>query len=143
MPPRTTSANCSSGLRAAPSWTSSTRSWSETSVAARVRLNPLAIPWQSAPQAIRVALECVTVPAAQFGGGLIRGLQKAGDRIVRSIGGAHCFVGQHEFAEFVAEVCAAGFNSVLFETVRLGVGVGVERALLASSWPKATTAELP
>ena len=93
-------------------------------------------------QAVRVAFERAAVPAAELGGRLVRGLQEPGDCVVRVIGGAHGLVGQQEFFDFVAVVRGVWFNAVRLETVRLGVCVGVERALLASSWPKATAAEL-
>jgi hypothetical protein len=67
---------------------------------------------------------------------LVGGLQEPGNGTVRVIGGANRLIGQHEFAEFVAEVGTAGFNSVVGEAVRLGVCVGIERALLAASLAK-------
>ena len=94
-------------------------------------------------QPVRVAFQCAAVPAGEFGGCVVRGLQKPGDRAVRVIGCADGFVGQQEFSVFAAEVGGAWLNAVGGETVRLGICVGVERALLAASGPKATAAELP
>src|SRR5271169_601547 len=92
-------------------------------------------------QAVRVVFKCAAVPAAEFGGGLVCGLQEPGDRAVGVIGSAHGFVGQQEFPEFVAEVGGVWFNAVGGETVWLRVGVGVERALFAASRPKAAAAQ--
>src|SRR5882757_6049277 len=93
-------------------------------------------------QAVRVAFKCAAVPAAKFGGCLVRGLQEPGDGVVGVIGGANRFVGQQEFFVFVAVVGGIWFDAVGGEAVRLGVCVGVERALLAPSGPKAAAAEL-
>jgi hypothetical protein len=92
---------------------------------------------------VRVVFECAAVPAAEFGGCLVRGLQGPGDRVVWVIGGAHRFVRQQEFAEFMAVVGGVWFNAVRGETLRLRVCVRVERALLAASEAKATAGELP
>jgi len=53
----------------------------------------------------------------------------------------HRFVGQQEFAEFIAEIGGVWFNAVGGETFRLRVCVGVESALFAASGPKAAAAE--
>src|ERR1700739_3047453 len=92
-------------------------------------------------QAVRVVFKCATVPAAEFGGCLVRGLQEPGDRVVGDIGSAYGFVGQQEFAEFVAEVGGIWFNAASGEALRLRVCIGVERALFAASGPKAAAAE--
>ena len=95
----------------------------------------------TAVEAVRVVFKCAAVPAAKFGGRLVRGLQVPCDRTVGVIGGANRFVGQQKFFVFVAEVGGVWFNAVGGETFRLGVCVGVERALLAASGPKAAAAE--
>src|ERR1700739_331488 len=92
-------------------------------------------------QAVRVVFKCSAVPAAEFGGGLVGGLQEAGDRAVRVIGSAHSLVRQQEFSGFVTVIGGVRFNAVSGKTVRLRVGVGVERALFAASGPKAAAAE--
>src|ERR1700722_7362333 len=92
-------------------------------------------------QGVRVVFKSAAVPAAGFGGRLVRGLQEPGDRAVGVIGSAHGLVGQQEFSVFVAEVGGVWFNAGGGETVWLRVCVGVERALFAASGPKAAAAE--
>ena len=72
-------------------------------------------------QAVRVVFKHAAVPATEFGGRLVRGLQEPGDRAVGVSGSAHGFVGQQEFFVFVAEEGGVWFDGVGGETFRLRV----------------------
>src|ERR1700759_557539 len=104
-------------------------------------MRALAVAHGQRRQAVRVVFKCAAVPAAEFGGRLVRGPQEPGNQAVGVIGSAHGFVGQQEFPEFVAEVGGGWFNAADGKTLRLRVCIGVERALFAASGPKAAAAE--
>ena len=87
-------------------------------------------------------VERVAVPAAEVGGGVVAGLQEPEHQRVRIVGGADRAVRQDVLAECFVEARLGRDARPRAVAVGFGIGVGVERALLAAAGPEAAAAQL-
>src|SRR6185312_2964800 len=95
-----------------------------------------------AEQAMRVNLECVSVPAAGFGRRRVGAVQKPRKRLIGVACGSYRLIGQQELLVLIAVVSSIGFYAVFREALRFGIRVRIERALFAPAWPEAAAAQL-
>ena len=89
---------------------------------------------------LALLLQRIPIPAGQLCRRVVGGLQELQQRGIRVDGGAHRFIGQHEFAHLLEIVRGAGFDGVTAVPPRLRIRIGVERGLAeAHARPEAGT----